>query len=263
MILGCIFQISIIIRSFCSKDKRFRWWDHRKKEEALLKSYDFLLFDADGTLLDFDLCEKKALEETLSHYGIAADRETLCQYHRINAALWEQFNRGEIDRPRLLYRRFAQLCQWLDRQEDPGQMNRFYMEQLSRHADLLEESAEVCNILSQKYKLYIITNGASLTQHGRFAVCPLTPLFQQIFISEDMGVQKPQKAYFDAVAAAIPQFDPALALVIGDSLSSDMLGAYNAGIDSCWYNPLGTENRSGVPCTYEIRRLRELLSLLP
>ena len=76
-------------------------------------------------------------------------------------------------------------------------------------------------------------------------------------------MQKPQKAYFDAVAAAIPQFDPALALVIGDSLSSDMLGAYNAGIDSCWYNPLGTENRSGVPCTYEIRRLRELLSLLP
>lgn len=228
-----------------------------------MKSYHFLLFDADGTLLDFDLCEKKALKETLFFYGIPDNEETLHQYHQINAALWEEFNRGQISRPQLLYRRFAQLCHTLNVEKKPEEMNRFYMERLSGHADLLEESAEVCNVLSKKYSLYIITNGASLTQRGRFSICPLTPLFQGIFISEDMGVQKPQKEYFNAVAAAIPGFAPKQALVIGDSLSSDMLGAHNAGIDSCWYNPKGKENRSGVPCTYEIRRLRELLSILP
>ena len=149
------------------------------------------------------------------------------------------------------------------RQDDPALMNRYYMEQLSRHADLLEEAEEICNILYKKYKLYIITNGSSLTQHGRFAICPLTPLFQNIFISEDMGVKKPQKAYFDAVAAAIPGFDPQRALVIGDSLSSDILGANHAGWDCCWYNPQALPNFSDAHCTYEIRRLRNLLEILP
>ncbi|MDD3192888.1 MAG: YjjG family noncanonical pyrimidine nucleotidase [Oscillospiraceae bacterium] len=228
-----------------------------------MKAYQFLLFDADGTLLDFDRCEEKALRNTLTRYRIDDGEKTIHLYHQINADLWERFNLGEIDRAYLLHRRFGQLCEQLNRQEDPAQMNRDYMEQLSRHADLLEESAEICNILCQKYKLYIITNGASLTQHGRFAVCPLTPLFEDIFISEDMGVQKPQKAYFDAVAAAIPGFDPDRALVIGDSLSSDMQGANNAGLDCCWYNPQALPNLSGVCCTYEIRRLRELLALLP
>lgn len=148
-------------------------------------------------------------------------------------------------------------------QDDPALMNRYYMEQLSRHADLLEEAEEICNILYKKYKLYIITNGSSLTQHGRFAICPLTPLFQNIFISEDMGVKKPQKAYFDAVAAAIPGFDPQRALVIGDSLSSDILGANHAGWDCCWYNPQALPNFSDAHCTYEIRRLRNLLEILP
>lgn len=228
-----------------------------------MQSYRDLLFDADGTLLDFDLSEKKALEQTLVHYKIPGGKAVLTQYHQINAALWEQFNQGQISRPQLLYRRFEQLCIALGLQEDPEEMNRFYMGRLSEHADLLEDSAEICNILFKKYNLYIITNGASLTQHGRFSICPLTPLFRGIFISEDMGVQKPQKAYFDAVAAAIPGFDPRAALVVGDSLSSDMLGAHNAGIDSCWYNPRGEENQSGMPCTYEIRRLRELLCILP
>lgn len=227
-----------------------------------MKRYEFLLFDADGTLLDFDRCEEKALRDTLRHYKIPADTKTVHLYHQINAALWEQFNRGEIDRPYLLHRRFEQLCEQLGRQDDPAQMNRYYMQQLSCHADLLEDAAEVCNILSKKYKLYIITNGASLTQHGRFSVCPLTPLFQNLFISEDMGVQKPQKAYFDAVAAAIPGFAPDRALVIGDSLSSDILGANQAGLDCCWYNPQAAEKPASISCTYEIRRLRQLLEIL-
>ena len=180
----------------------------KNKGAESMKQYQFLLFDADGTLLDFDRCEEKALRDTLLSFGIPDCQETLRSYHQINAALWERFNAGEIDRPYLLHRRFEQLCEQLGRQDDPALMNRYYMEQLSRHADLLEEAEEICNILYKKYKLYIITNGSSLTQHGRFAICPLTPLFQNIFISEDMGVKKPQKAYFDAVAAAIPGFDP-------------------------------------------------------
>ena len=120
-----------------------------------MKRYQFLLFDADGTLLDFDRCEEKALRDTLLFYGISDCGETIACYHQINAALWERFNCGEIDRPYLLRRRFEQLCEQLGCSEDPERMNRYYMEQLSQHADLLEESAEICNILHKKYKLYI------------------------------------------------------------------------------------------------------------
>ena len=112
-----------------------------------MKRYQFLLFDADGTLLDFDRCEEKALRDTLLFYGISDCSETIACYHQINAALWERFNCGEIDRPYLLRRRYEQLCEQLGCSEDPERMNRYYMEQLSQHADLLEESAEICNIL--------------------------------------------------------------------------------------------------------------------
>lgn len=227
-----------------------------------MKTYEFLLFDADGTLLDFDRCEEKALRDTMAHYRLDATPENILAYHQINAALWERFNRGEIDRPFLLVDRFAQFCKKMGLSDDPAQMNRFYMGRLSQHADLLEESWEICNLLKEKYKLYIITNGASLTQHGRFAICPLTPLFSDLFISEDMGAQKPQKAYFDLVAQSIPGFDPEKALVIGDSLSSDILGANNAHLDSCWYNPTGLPADPRVPCNYEISRLRQLLPIL-
>ena len=227
-----------------------------------MKHYEFLLFDADGTLLDFDLCEEKALRDTLAHYEMDGSDETVHAYHKFNADLWERFNHGEIDRAFLLIDRFRQLIAYLGRQDDPAAVNRFYMEQLSCHADLLEESWEICNILKEKYKMYIITNGASFTQHGRFAVCPLTPLFEKIFISEDMGVQKPHKDYFDAVAADIEGFDPEKALVIGDSLSSDILGANNAGIDCVWYNPAALPIKEGVHCEYEVRRLRQLLEIL-
>ena len=227
-----------------------------------MKPYQFLLFDADGTLLDFDLCEEKALRVTLEHYNMDGSDETVHAYHEFNAGLWERFNRGEVDRAFLLRDRFQQLIDYLGRDDDPAEVNRYYMEQLSCHADLLEESWEICNRLKEKYQLYIITNGASFTQHGRFAICPLTPLFQKIFISEDMGVQKPHKEYFDAVAADIEGFDPEKALVIGDSLSSDILGANNAGLDCVWYNPAALPLKEGVRCDYEIRRLRQLLAIL-
>ena len=158
-----------------------------------MKRYQFLLFDADGTLLDFDRCEEKALRDTLLFYGISDCSETIACYHQINAALWERFNCGEIDRPYLLRRRFEQLCEQLGCSEDPERMNRYYMEQLSQHADLLEESAEICNILHKKYKLYIITNGASLTQHGSVSCVSVDTDCSRIFLFRKIWVCKSRK----------------------------------------------------------------------
>ncbi len=227
-----------------------------------MKDYTFLLFDADGTLLNFDLCEEKALKDTLKQYGVSAEEEVVGLYHRINASLWERFNKGELIHSQLQNLRFEKLCQALGLKADSAEMNRRYMEQLRKHADLMEESLEVCNILYKKYKLYIITNGFHYTQEGRFSICPLTPLFQKIFISEDIGAQKPDKAFFDKVSSSIEGFDSRRALVIGDSLSSDILGANNAGLDCCWYNPKGLPGRGDVHYNYEIRDLRQLLKIL-
>lgn len=227
-----------------------------------MKTYDFLLFDADGTLLDFDRSESLAIQETAAHFCPEKTNAAEERYHRINAALWERFNKGEITRSELLLSRFSQLCEALALQADPAEMNRYYMRCLATHADLLPGAEEVLRDLSSRYKMYIITNGASYTQRGRFEKSPITPLFKQLFISEEMGVQKPQKEFFSAVAAAIPGFSNDRALVIGDSLSSDILGANNAGIDCCWYNPQNAPIAENLHCDYQIQNLHELLQIL-
>lgn len=227
-----------------------------------MQHYRFLLFDADGTLFDFDRCEEEALKAALGAFSCPAGPEAVQLYHEINAGLWEQFNKGEIDRGALLGRRFVLLCDKLSLPADPDALNREYMNQLSHRAYLLDGAEAVLRTLAVRYRLFIITNGATFTQRGRFAASSITPLFEKIFISEEMGVQKPQKAFFDAVAKDISGFSPDKALVIGDSPSSDIAGAMAAGIDSCWYNPGGTALPGGLSCRYTVDRLSALLSFL-
>ena len=103
-----------------------------------------------------------------------------------------------------------------------------------------------------------MTNGVAATQYSRFAISGLDKLVKGIFVSEEIGIPKPQKGYFDYVFAQIPGFRKENALMVGDSLTADIMGGINAGLDTCWYNPGRKPAPAGINITYEIHDIREL-----
>lgn len=224
--------------------------------------YTTLLLDADDTLLDFQKTEARALEETFFRYGLPFNEEIRTMYHTINHNLWEAFERGDISKQQILDRRFRNTFRQMGVKDELSGFEEEFQLALGRGGYLLPEAMEVCQELSQSCRLYIVTNGVAATQNSRLDSSGLRRYLSDVFISESTGYQKPQKEYFDYVFARIPDFDPETALMIGDSLTSDMRGGENAGLDTCWYNPTGKPNYAGIRITYEIKELRELIPIV-
>ncbi len=227
-----------------------------------MTGYKTILFDADNTLLDFLRSERAALTKALSALGITPTEERLSVYSRINDNAWKRLERGEITKQELKTIRFREFCEYFQLNADPTVMADTYLRMLATQGFLISGALEVCKTLAEHCRLYIITNGIAAVQHGRFDNSPLFPFFCGCFISDEIGHEKPAKAFFDAVAAAIPDFDPATTLVVGDSLTSDIAGGINAGLDTCWLNAKGKEPPESMPITYVIKRLEELIPLV-
>lgn len=224
--------------------------------------YRFALFDADNTLLDFSAAERAAITFCLKVRELPFDAETLACYSRINELHWKALERGETTRDRLKVERFADFFRALSYEGDPSQMASDYIGALSRESALIDGALELIKSLHGKCELYIVTNGITAVQKSRFSRCALSPYFNACFISEEMGCAKPDKVFFDLVAASIEGFDPQEAIVIGDSLSSDVQGGINAGLDTCWYNPHGAEVPREMKITYTVRSLGEIEQIL-
>ena len=202
--------------------------------------YDYILLDADMTLFDFERSEQEALREVLTARGYPTDRETVALYLRINSALWDANARGEVDQDFLTVERFAAFMRVKGGSHDPRQFNRDYLDSLGRHAYLLPGAEGFCRALAAAgCELAIITNGLPAAQWGRFNASPLKGLIPHMFVSMELGCQKPQREYFDRVCAALGITDRRRAVVVGDSLKTDIRGGLNAGIDTLWFNPGG------------------------
>ena len=214
--------------------------------------YTTVLFDADGTLLDFSRSEDEAVRATMLFGGIEPDDEKVATYSRINEGLWKMLERGEIEKSVLLYRRFELFCEHYGYTSDARAMAREYMEQLSQRGYMLEGAKELLDSLYGKVKMYIVTNGVDFIQRRRYAHSGLEKYFDGLFISGELGFEKPDKRYFEAVEAAIGGFDPRSTIVIGDSLTSDIKGANNYSLDSCWYNPKGKSCSDVAAPTYTV-----------
>ena len=226
------------------------------------KKYEWLLFDADDTLLDFKLGEHRAITATLADAGLPTDDEVIATYSRINDNLWKMLERGEVTKDRLKVLRFTQFCEHYGFDCDGVALAESYVENLKKQTVLLDGAEDVCRALYGKYKMYIITNGIEAVQTARFGGCAIKEYFEKCYISDAIGVAKPKKGFFDAVAADIEGFDTSRALVIGDSLTSDIKGGVEYGIDTCWLNPTGKELPDGMDITYVIGDIRELLGIL-
>lgn len=223
-------------------------------------TFSTLLMDADDTIFDFPKCEYNALKETIAKNGLTFTDETHAIFSRINNSLWKKFEINQITRSELKIQRFRQLVETCFRDfQNPDILADTYINELAKQPVLIDGAFEALQKITQKFDVYIITNGLSRVQRGRFGKSPITPLVKDIFISDEMGVNKPNKEYFDKVLKQIPENDNSKILVVGDSLTSDMQGGKNAGLTTCIYD---NKNKITLPhalCDMKITNLEKLL----
>ncbi len=229
-----------------------------------MSKYTTVLFDADDTLFDFKRAEHDAVLDCLSFAGLPTDESVIQTYSAINDSYWKMLERREITKPELFIARWESLLAHYGFDFDAQTVADLYPVKLAEKSYAIQGAEEVCRVLyeSGRLKLYIVTNGFARVQHGRFDHSPLRMYFEDMFISEEMGADKPSLAYFDAVAKRVPDFDLQKTLIVGDSLTSDIKGGIAAGLDTCWFNPKGKPIPDGMPITYVISDLSALLSLL-
>ena len=223
---------------------------------------EFLLLDLDDTILDFHMQESEAIRKTLLCAGVEPTDENCALYSKINLRYWKMLELGEVTREELIWQRFAELFAVLGVATDPKETAEKYMDHLSEGHYFLPGAEEAVKALSKKYKLYMASNGTGRVQESRIASAGLAPYFEEIFISQIIGANKPDKAYFDGCFAKIPNFDPKKAMIVGDSLSSDIRGGKNAGIYTCWVNPKGKTAKPEDQPDYEIKSIAKLEELL-
>ncbi len=222
---------------------------------------EFLFLDLDDTILDFHKAERIAIGKTIQNFGLEPREEILHRYHLINKWHWEQLELGNLNRAQVLENRFKVLFEELGREVDATLCARTYEKNLSQGHFFLPGAEEAVDALSKKYRLFLASNGTAVVQKGRMTSANLYRFFEKVFVSQEIGYNKPSRAYFDGCFAQIPGFDPAKALIVGDSLSSDIKGGINAGIRTVWVNPEHLPSGDIKP-DYEIEALSQLEELL-
>lgn len=225
--------------------------------------YDIVLLDADMTIYDFERSEKGSLARVLRRYGLEPTAEVEQTYLKINHALWEALARGEVDQDFLVVERFAALARVYNMDWDSAQVNRDYLNGLGEEAHLLPGAMDFCLALKDMgLTLAIATNGMPTAQRGRYTRTGMDKVIPNIFISMELGVQKPMAAYFDKVCDALGVTDRSRVVMVGDSLSSDIKGGNNAGIDTIWYNPHSVPLSGTAVPTYTVKSYDEILAIL-
>ena len=232
--------------------------------------YRFLLFDVDNTLLDFDANEAESFRSMMQEVGEVWTQEIYETYRRMNINLWKMIERKEITLEEGINRRFSDLMAFYGKRVNGQKWEMIYRSYLNQGIQKIPQVDFVLqNLKKQGYKLYVITNGVEETQVSRMEKSGLGQYFENSFISGKVGAEKPSKEFFDYVKSHIEGFEERTALVIGDSLTSDIKGGVDGGIDTCWFcrekkKGVWKEElkESGLQPDYVIGELTELLEIL-
>ena len=222
-----------------------------------------ILWDIDGTLLNFEEAEKHAIQACFAQFGLGdCTDHMLADYSAINRVYWQKLERGEMSKPDILIGRFATFFEkyGLDISCAPA-FNAQYQISLGDTVCFNPNGLEVVTALQGKVKQYAVTNGTKVAQQRKLERSGLNQLLDGVFISEDLGIEKPGIGFFHRVWEQIGQFDPTEVMIVGDSLTSDIQGGNNAGILCCWFNPEGKENATKLRIDYEIKDLTQILSI--
>ena len=220
-----------------------------------------VFLDLDDTLFDFHRSEREAISLTLLHFGIEPTDAVRKRYSEINRRMWEELERGNMTREEILVRRFLLLFEELGVNIDGMEARRTYEHSLGGSYFYIDGAEAILSELSGKYDLYLMSNGTAAVQDRRISASGIAKYFKGIFISEKIGYNKPSIEFFERCFAKISDFKKEEAIIVGDSLSSDIQGGINAGIKTCHYNPTGVK-KNGPPPDYTVNSLSELPALL-
>lgn len=223
-----------------------------------------ILWDMDGTLLDFEKAEYQAIRKCFEIFGLGeCTSEMICRYSVINKKYWERLERKELTKPEVLVGRFEEFFTKENIQTDcAAEFNKEYQLRLGDTICFCDNSFELVKELKGRIKQYAVTNGTKVAQDRKLERSGLLDLFDDVFISEEVGVEKPDVKFFEYVWTQIGTYAPDEVIIVGDSLTSDIQGGNNAGILTCWYNPKGLINDRGVKVDYEISDLQTLRNIV-
>ena len=226
--------------------------------------FDTILWDVDGTLLDFAAAEEAAIRSLFVDFGLGVCTDAMhVRYSEINRNYWRALERGEMTKPEILTRRFEDFfaAEGLSG-PSPAEFNAAYQTRLGDTIVYCDGSDKLVASLRGKVRQYAVSNGTVAAQTRKLARSGFDRLMDGTFLSERIGWEKPAKEFFDAVFREIGEERRAGSIIVGDSLTSDIAGANRAGIKSCWYNPRGAENGTNAKPDFEIKDLREILEIL-
>jgi len=224
--------------------------------------YAHLLLDADGTLFDYDQAEATALATTFRDLELGFGASYAETYREINGLIWREFEQGTITVAEIRSERFRRLFTALSLDADPVAFGRRYLTHLGECAQLIEGAEAIVSALYGKVGLVLITNGLQDVQRARLSRSPIARYLDDVVISEEVGSSKPDPGIFDECFRRMGHPPKKDVLIVGDSLTSDMQGGHNYGIDTCWFNPHAHPLTLDLQIRYEIRALDELLRIV-
>lgn len=225
--------------------------------------YEVIIFDADETLFDFEKSEREAFKNTMLEFNINYDEDYhLKLYKDINTAIWKELEEGLITQKELKVERFKRLSDKLNAGFDENEFAKAYMKNLSQASFLYDDSEHLLETLHKDYRITVVTNGLIDVQTTRIKKSIIAKYFEDVVISEEVEVLKPDPKIFEIALKNINYTDKSKVLLVGDSLTSDIQGGVNFNIDTCWYNPNKIVNSTELKPTYEINNLMELKTIL-
>ena len=223
-----------------------------------------ILWDLDGTLLDFSVSESNAIKAAFKHFNLGdCTDEMVARYSAINLKHWKMLERGEITKDQVKVLRFVEFFEKEGiTSVSPEDFWHFYEDVLPETVEFIENSYSIVKRLAKDCKQYIVTNGTLSVQKKKLEKSGFAKIMDGAFISDEVGFEKPDSRFFDAVFSTLSNTDKSEIMIVGDSLSSDIKGGANAGIVTCWYNPNGNVPDKSLRIDYEIKTLDEVLSIV-
>ena len=237
-------------------------------------NYKLVLIDLDDTLFDYPKTEKTAFRNTFEELGFFVEsklsndkKEEIYEkikdrYKDVNLQLWKDLEKGAVDKDRLKVVRFEKIIEEFDLKYNPYEMSELYLKKLGEGIFPFEATEKLCEYLHSKYKVGIVTNGIKEVQHSRIENSKIAKYIDKIIISDEVGVNKPDKRIFEYAMNYFEIMDKSEVIMIGDSLGADIKGGQNAGIDTCWVNLRNNVNDTGIVPKYEVNKLEKLFEIL-